>query len=71
MRIEYLGSSACRDVFPNGQPANDGNPDTGIFADALENADNIGGGCFELSLIRHGAGLSSTNKYDNREGAIN
>jgi hypothetical protein len=47
--VEYLGSSAGGDVFPEGQPANDGNPGIGIFADALENADNIGGGCFELS----------------------
>jgi len=40
--IEYLSSSAGGDVFPEGQPANDGNPGIGIFRHALENADNIG-----------------------------
>lgn len=55
MRIEYVDSSADGDVFPDGQPANDGNLGMGIFADALENADNISGGCLELILSRHGA----------------
>ena len=53
--IKYLSSSANEDVFPEGQPANDGNSGIRIFRHALENADNIGGDCFKLRSRRHGA----------------